>query len=108
MRRSTRWRSPDAPRASPSGARPASSWYHFTFNGAPGQILADPALRRAVAKGIDRNTIAAVTQRGLSDNPVPLNNHIFVAGQEGYQDNSGVVAFDPEKAKQELDGWAGG
>ncbi len=38
---------------------------------------------------------------------MPLNNHIFVAGQEGYQDNSGVVAFDPEKAKQELDalGW---
>ena len=83
------------------------SWYHFTFNGAPGKILADPALRRAVAKGIDRNTIAAVTQRGLSDNTVPLNNHIYVAGQEGYQDNSGVVAFDPEKAKQELDalGW---
>ena len=38
---------------------------------------------------------------------MPLNNHIFMAGQEGYQDNSGVVAFDPEKAKQELDalGW---
>ena len=86
---------------------PGLSWYHFTFNGAPGTILADPALRRAVAKGIDRNTIASVTMRGLSDNPVPLNNHIYVAGQEGYQDNSGVVAFDPEKAKQELDalGW---
>jgi peptide/nickel transport system substrate-binding protein len=83
---------------------PGLGWYHFTFNGAPGRILADPALRRAVARGIDRNTIAAVTQRGLADNPVPLNNHIYVAGQEGYQDNSGVVAFDPEKAKQELDG----
>jgi peptide/nickel transport system substrate-binding protein len=86
---------------------PGLGWYHFTFNGSPGRILADPALRRAVARGIDRNTIAAVTQRGLSDNPAPLNNHIYVAGQEGYQDNSGVVAFDPEKAKQELDslGW---
>jgi peptide/nickel transport system substrate-binding protein len=86
---------------------PGLGWYHFTFNGSPGRILEDPALRRAVARGIDRNTIAAVTQRGLSDNPVPLNNHIYVAGQEGYQDNSGVVAFDPEKAKQELDelGW---
>jgi peptide/nickel transport system substrate-binding protein len=43
----------------------------------------------------------------LADNPAPLNNHIYVAGQEGYQDNSGAVAFDPEKAKQELDalGW---
>ena len=86
---------------------PSPSWYHFTFNGAPGSILADKALRLAVAKGIDRQAIANITQRGLADNPVPLNNHIFVAGQEGYQDNSGVVAFDPEKAKQELDalGW---
>jgi peptide/nickel transport system substrate-binding protein len=86
---------------------PALSWYHFTFNGAPGSILADKALRLAVAKGIDRQAIANVSQRGLVDNPVPLNNHIYVAGQEGYQDNSAVTAFDPEKAKQELDalGW---
>jgi peptide/nickel transport system substrate-binding protein len=86
---------------------PSPSWYHFTFNGAPGSILADKALRLAIAKGIDRQAIANISQRGLADNPVPLNNHIYVAGQEGYQDNSGVVAFDPEKAKQELDalGW---
>jgi peptide/nickel transport system substrate-binding protein len=86
---------------------PSPSWYHFTFNGAPGSILADKALRLAIAKGIDRNIITTVTQRGLADNPTPLNNHIFVAGQEGYQDNSEVVAFDPEKAKAELDalGW---
>jgi peptide/nickel transport system substrate-binding protein len=85
----------------------APYWYHFTFNGAPGSILADPALRVAIAKGIDRQAIADVTQRGLVDNPVPLNNHIFVAGQKGYQDNSAVVAYDPEKAKSELDalGW---
>ncbi len=86
---------------------PGSSWYHFTFNGAKGSILEDPALRRAIAKGIDRDAIAQVTLRGLADNPVPLNNHIYVAGQKGYQDNSRVIAFDPEKAKQELDdlGW---
>lgn len=86
---------------------PGNSWYHFTFNGAPGSILADKALRNAIAKGIDRQTIADVTQRGLVDTPVPLNNHIFVAGQQGYQDNSAVVAYDPEKARQELDalGW---
>jgi peptide/nickel transport system substrate-binding protein len=86
---------------------PGLGWYHFTFNGAPGSILSDPALRSAISKGIDRQTIASVTQRGLADNPVPLNNHIYVAGQKGYQDNSGVVAFDPEAAKKELDalGW---
>jgi peptide/nickel transport system substrate-binding protein len=86
---------------------PGASWNHFTFNGAPGSILADKALRNAIAKGIDRQTIANVTQRGLADNPVPLNNHIYVAGQKGYQDNSAVVAYDPGKARQELDtlGW---
>ena len=87
---------------------PGLGWYHFTLDGSPDRILADPALRRAVARGIDRNTIAAVVERGLADNPAPPNNHIYVAGQEGYQDNSGVVAFDPEKAKQELTNWAGG
>lgn len=86
---------------------PALSWYHFTFNGADGSILSDKALRLAIAKGIDRQAIVNVSQRGLTDNPVPLNNHIFVAGQQGYQDNSDVVAYDPEKAKAELDalGW---
>jgi peptide/nickel transport system substrate-binding protein len=86
---------------------PSPSWYHFTFNGAPGSILSDKDLRLAVARGIDRQAIANVTQRGLVDKPVPLNNHIFVAGQDGYQDNSDAVAYDPEKAKQELDalGW---
>jgi len=84
---------------------PAASWYHFTFNGAQGSILADPALRTAITKGIDRQGIAAITQRGLVDNPVPLNNHIFLAGQEGYQDNG--IGFDPEAAKRDLDalGW---
>jgi peptide/nickel transport system substrate-binding protein len=86
---------------------PALTWYHFTFNGAPGSILSDKALRMAISKGIDRQTIANVTQRGLADNPAPLNNHIFVAGQQGYQDNSQAVAYDPAKAAQELDalGW---
>ncbi len=84
---------------------PAPSWYHMTFNGAEGSILADPALRTAISKGIDRQAIASVTQRGLVDNPVPLNNHIYLAGQEGYQDNS--IGFEPEAAKRDLDalGW---
>jgi len=86
---------------------PTPSWYHFTFNGAKGSILSDPALRRAVAEGIDRQSIATVTQHGLSSHPVALNNHIYVEGQQGYEDNSGVVAYNPEKAKHDLDalGW---
>lgn len=84
---------------------PAPNWSHYTINGSEGALLSDPALRAAVVKGIDRQAVAAVTQRGLTDNPTALNNHIYLAGQEGYQDNS--IAFDPEAAKQELDaqGW---
>ncbi len=86
---------------------PAPSWSHFTFNGAPGSILADKALRVALAKGIDRQMIAKVVQYGLSSNPEALNNHIYLAGQDGYQDNSAVLAYDPPEAARELDalGW---
>ncbi|KWX57600.1 ABC transporter family substrate-binding protein [Mycobacterium sp. NAZ190054] len=84
---------------------PAPNWYHLTFNGAEGAPLSDPALRAAITKGIDRQAISAVSQRGLTDEPKALNNHIYLAGQEGYQDNS--IGFDPEAAKRELDelGW---
>jgi peptide/nickel transport system substrate-binding protein len=86
---------------------PAPSWSHFTFNGAHGAILEDKALRVAVSKGIDRQTIAKVVQYGLTNNPVALGNHIYVAGQEGYQDNSFIVPYDPAEASRELDalGW---
>jgi peptide/nickel transport system substrate-binding protein len=86
---------------------PAPAWSHFTFNGAHGSILEDKALRLAVSKGIDRQRIAKVVQYGLTSNPVALDNHIYVAGQEGYQDNSAVDPYDPTEAKRELDalGW---
>ncbi|BBY14760.1 ABC transporter family substrate-binding protein [Mycolicibacterium litorale] len=84
---------------------PSAQWYHLTLNGAPGSILSDPALRTAIAKGINRQVIADVSQRGLVNTPTTLDNHIYVAGQEGYQRNG--IPFDPEAAKRELDalGW---
>lgn len=59
----------------------------------------------AIGQAIDRKSIAEVAQHGLVADPVPLNNHIFLAGQEGYQDNS--PPFDPDAAARELDalGW---
>lgn len=86
---------------------PGPTWSHLTFNGAPGSILHEPALRHAIAMGIDRKTIVTVLQHGLVENPVPLNNHIYVAGQAGYQNNSGGTPFDPVAARNELDssGW---
>jgi peptide/nickel transport system substrate-binding protein len=86
---------------------PAPTWYHFTFNGAHGSILADEKLRVAICRGIDRQAIVNVVQHGLTDHPVPLNNHIYVAGQVGYQNNSAPGAFNPDQARRDLDslGW---
>ncbi|GAA5047166.1 ABC transporter family substrate-binding protein [Nocardia callitridis] len=84
---------------------PGNRWRHITFNGAPGSILSDPKLRVAISKAIDRQGIATATQNGLVEQPKPLNSHVYLEGQEGYQDNA--PAFDLDGAAQELDalGW---
>jgi peptide/nickel transport system substrate-binding protein len=86
---------------------PAPTWYHFTFNGAAGSILADEKLRLAICRGIDRQAIVNVVQHGLTDHPAPLDNHIYVVGQKGYQNNSAPVAYNPDQARRDLDalGW---
>ncbi|RZL80938.1 MAG: ABC transporter family substrate-binding protein [Rhodococcus sp. (in: high G+C Gram-positive bacteria)] len=86
---------------------PGTQFSHITFNGAEGSILADPELRVALSKGIDRQGIATAIQNGLVDDPQPLNNHVYLNGQQGYQDNSAAVAYDPEEAARRLDelGW---
>ncbi|MFI6366700.1 ABC transporter family substrate-binding protein [Nocardia sp. NPDC050630] len=84
---------------------PGNRWRHITFNGAPGSILSDAKVRVAISKAIDRQAIVTAIQNGLVENPKPLNNHIFLQGQAGYQDNS--PGFDPTAAARELDeaGW---
>ncbi|MEV6274665.1 ABC transporter family substrate-binding protein [Nocardia sp. NPDC051832] len=86
-------------------SRPYNS--HFTFNGAPGAILSDPRLRLAISKAIDRQSIVSAIQNGIVADPKPLNNHIYLNGQKGYQDNAAVVAYDPAAAARMLDelGW---
>ncbi|MFD3429959.1 ABC transporter family substrate-binding protein [Nocardia fluminea] len=84
---------------------PGNRWRHITFNGAAGSILADPAVRVAISKAIDRQGIVSAIQNGLVESPRPLNNHVFLQGQKGYQDNS--LGYDPVAASRELDalGW---
>jgi peptide/nickel transport system substrate-binding protein len=80
---------------------------HLTINGtSPG--LTDVRVRRALAMAIDRVAIARALLGPLEVPPTPLNNHIFMANQEGYRDNSGEVGrYDPERAASLLDeaGW---
>ncbi|MDO3647573.1 ABC transporter family substrate-binding protein [Nocardia mangyaensis] len=84
---------------------PGASWSHLTFNGAPGSILADQGVRVAISKAIDRQGIVNALQNGMVQEPKPLNNHVYLSGQKGYQDNS--LGFDPTAAAAELDalGW---
>ena len=79
---------------------------HITINGQSPQ-LQDVNVRQALAMAIDRAAIAKAELGALPVNAVPLGNHLFMENQKGYQDNSGVVAYNPAKAKQMLDaaGW---
>ncbi|WP_103063454.1 ABC transporter family substrate-binding protein [Actinomyces qiguomingii] len=83
-------------------------WRHFTMNGSSG-VLADQAVRQALVKGMDRLTITEGDLQGL---PVPasqlqLGNHLFMPHNQGYKDNTGDYAYNPEAAAAELDaaGW---
>ncbi|MEU4320607.1 ABC transporter family substrate-binding protein [Nocardia fluminea] len=84
---------------------PGNRWRHLTFNGAPGSILSEEGVRVAISKAIDRQGIVNAMQNGLVEDPKPLNNHIYLQGQKGYQDNS--LGFDPAAAARQLDdlGW---
>jgi peptide/nickel transport system substrate-binding protein len=79
---------------------------HITING-QSPVLQDVKARQALAMAIDRSAIARAQLGALPVNPMPLGNHIFMANQVGYQDNSAVVAYDPQKTRQMLDeaGW---
>jgi peptide/nickel transport system substrate-binding protein len=80
---------------------------HITINGTS-PVLSDVAVRRALAKAIDRQTIADAMIGPLGGDATKLDNHIFMRNQEGYQDNAGELSEpDVEAANAELDeaGW---
>jgi peptide/nickel transport system substrate-binding protein len=86
---------------------PSRQYNNIAINGAPGAILADPGLRRAVCQGVDR---AAVTRRMIGQivpNAQPDGNHIYVPGVKEYRDNADVLPFDQAAANAQLDqlGW---
>ena len=84
---------------------------HITFNSKAG-LLTDKGIRQAIVRGLDRQAIGASDLAGI-DWPVrPLNNHILLENQEGYQDSAKATGldYDPEKAKADLEaaGWKAG
>ncbi|MFZ1381855.1 MAG: ABC transporter substrate-binding protein, partial [Scrofimicrobium sp.] len=82
------------------------TWRHFTFN-ADTPAINDPAVRVAIGRGIDRASITASDLAGIPEiNPEEqvLENHFFMPGQDGYQDNGSEFGYDKERAEKELDG----
>ncbi|MCG5219546.1 ABC transporter family substrate-binding protein [Streptosporangium sp. KLBMP 9127] len=80
---------------------------HLTMNG-QSEILKDPAVRQAIAMGVNRQAIAQSDLQGLGWPITLLGNHFFMNSQKGYHDNSGEIGvYDPAKARQRLDaaGW---
>ncbi|PZS11637.1 MAG: peptide ABC transporter substrate-binding protein [Pseudonocardiales bacterium] len=85
----------------------ASNFVNITINGMS-EVLTDVRVRRALAMGIDRGRIAQALIAPLGVAPAPLGNHIFLANQTGYQDNSSDVGrYNPQQATALLDeaGW---
>jgi peptide/nickel transport system substrate-binding protein len=85
----------------------APNFRHLTINGTS-QNLRDVRVRQALAMAISRPAIARAMLAPLGIKAAPLGNHIFMANQAGYKDNSGDVGtYNPERAKQLLDeaGW---
>ncbi|MDQ4021873.1 MAG: ABC transporter family substrate-binding protein [Actinomycetota bacterium] len=83
------------------------TYNHITFNGGPGAILADPALRRAVAQGINRQAVADALIGQIVPDVTPLGNYLYVQGSQDYVDHSQGIAYDPAAARAALDelGW---
>lgn len=86
---------------------PERQYNHVTFNGAPGAILSDARLRRAIAKGINRHDIAQRLVGQVVSSVITLDNHIYPYGSRSYQANAASVVFDQAEAGHELDalGW---
>jgi len=80
---------------------------HITMNGT-GEILKDQKVRLAIAMAINRDQIAKTLLGPLGVDSVPLQNHLFMRNQKGYQDNAGILSRpDVGGARKLLDeaGW---
>jgi glutathione transport system substrate-binding protein len=82
----------------------------FTLNG-QSPILADPAVRKAVFEGIDRQQLQEIQFQGLNLTAQLPGSMVLLPFQDGYQDNfAKVITFNPEQAKKGLEavGWVPG
>ncbi|MFE7842353.1 ABC transporter family substrate-binding protein [Streptomyces sp. NPDC057474] len=82
----------------------------LALNGSEGP-LADERVRRAVARALDREKLAALVLEPLGLPAVPVGSHLALAGQAAYADNSGALGgHDTDEARALLAdaGWEQG
>ena len=65
------------------------NWEHLDFNQAK-PLLADRAVRRAIMMAVNRKELIAATVGKGDPSVKPLGSLVFVPGQEGYHNDSGV------------------
>jgi peptide/nickel transport system substrate-binding protein len=83
------------------------TYSQVTFNGTVAP-LDDPAVRQAIAHGINREIMGKAANEPLGAPSSPVGNYVLMPGQDGYTDTTGdALAYDIEKGKQILtdDGW---
>jgi peptide/nickel transport system substrate-binding protein len=71
-----------------SQAGPTLGFEHLTFN-LKNSILADLAVRRAIATAIDTEQLVDRLLRPVDPTAQPLGNRIWLTGQQPYQDHAG-------------------
>ncbi|MDT3397394.1 ABC transporter substrate-binding protein, partial [Streptomyces sp. B1866] len=77
------------------------AYTQLALNGSRGP-LADERVRRAVARALDRAALARSVLGPLGLPARPLGNHLLMAGQPGYRDNSSAVGGADASAARSL------
>lgn len=94
--------------AKDAAIRTGTPWdeVHISFGG--NGALADRTVRQALTKALDRTSLIKIVNQGVPVEFKPLDNHLFMTNQNGYQANAGDwVTYDPAAAGRLLDtaGW---
>jgi peptide/nickel transport system substrate-binding protein len=84
-----------------SQARPTLGFEHLTFN-LKHPILADLAVRQAIATAIDTEQLVERLVRPIHPGARPLGNRIWLTGQQPYQDHAGGYGKGDTQAARRL------
>jgi peptide/nickel transport system substrate-binding protein len=78
------------------------SFEHIDFN-LLNPLLADQAVREAIAYGLDREDLLERTVKQFDDRAELLNNRIWMTNQEEYEAHGEQWGYDPDKATKGLE-----